>query len=91
MSNETIDNTMTHASTSTGNGLNGGSGVVHRVAQKAHETVDRVEQQLAAGSDKVYSAQEEYSSYARDQIKANPLATVAGAFVIGLLLGKILR
>jgi ElaB/YqjD/DUF883 family membrane-anchored ribosome-binding protein len=70
-------------------GLNGG--VVHRVAQKAHETVDRLEQTMATGSDRVMTMQEEYGSYAREQIKMHPLSTVAGAFALGLLLGKILR
>ena len=70
-------------------GLNGG--VVHRVAQKAHETVDRLEQTMTTGSDRVMTMQEEYGSYAREQIKMHPLSTVAGAFALGLLLGKILR
>jgi ElaB/YqjD/DUF883 family membrane-anchored ribosome-binding protein len=73
------------------NGSNGGNGTIHRVAQKAHDTVDRLEQSVSTGSDKVMSMQEEYGSYAREQIKAHPLSTVAGAFVFGLLLGKILR
>jgi ElaB/YqjD/DUF883 family membrane-anchored ribosome-binding protein len=70
-------------------GLNGN--VVHRVAQKAHETVDKLEQTVATGSERVMTMQEEYGSYAREQIKAHPLSTVAGAFALGLLLGKILR
>ena len=80
--NETLD-------TSTSTGLNGN--VVNRVAQKAHETVDKLEQTVSAGSDRVMSLQEEYGTYAREQIKANPLAVVAGAFALGLVLGKILR
>ena len=70
-------------------GLNGN--VVHRVAQKAHETVDKLEQTVATGSERVMTMQEEYGSYAREQIKAHPLSTVAGAFALGLVLGKILR
>jgi len=70
-------------------GLNGG--VVHRVAQKAHETVDKLEQSVSTGSDRVMTMQEEYGSYAREQIRTHPLSTVAGAFALGLLLGKILR
>ena len=65
--------------------------MVHRVAQKAHQTVDRLEQSVATGSDKMMSMQEEYGSYAREQIRMHPLGTVAGAFALGLLLGKILR
>jgi ElaB/YqjD/DUF883 family membrane-anchored ribosome-binding protein len=69
--------------------LNGNG--VHRVAQKAHATVDKLEQSVATGSERVMTMQEEYGSYAREQIKAHPLSTVAGAFALGLVLGKILR
>lgn len=97
MNSETSDsidsiNSMTtpmNGAGTAGSGLNGG--VVHRVAQKAHETVDKLEQTMATGSDRVMTMQEEYGSYAREQIKAHPLSTVAGAFALGLLLGKILR
>jgi ElaB/YqjD/DUF883 family membrane-anchored ribosome-binding protein len=80
---------MTSSGVSTAS-LNG-TGTINRVAQKAHETVDKLEQTVAKSSDRVMSMQEEYGSYARDHIKAHPLSTVAGAFAIGLLLGKILR
>ncbi|MEO7390916.1 MAG: hypothetical protein ABIU58_02000 [Ramlibacter sp.] len=90
-------NTDTSDSIITSTGMNGPSGaaalnsnVVNRVAQKAHETVDKLEQTVTTGTEKVMTMQEEYGSYARDHIKAHPLSTVAGAFVIGLLLGKIL-
>jgi ElaB/YqjD/DUF883 family membrane-anchored ribosome-binding protein len=65
--------------------------VVHRVAQKAHETVDRLEQTVSTGSERMMTMQEEYGSYAREQIKMHPLSTVAGAFAVGWLLGKIMR
>jgi hypothetical protein len=55
-------------------GLN--ANVVHRVAQKAHETVDKLEQTVSSGSEKVMSIQEEYGAYAREQIKMHPLSTV---------------
>jgi ElaB/YqjD/DUF883 family membrane-anchored ribosome-binding protein len=64
--------------------------VVRRVAQKAHETVDKLEQTVSTGSERMMTMQEEYGSYAREQIRMRPLSTVAGAFVVGLLLGKIL-
>lgn len=96
MNSETSDTVMSSMDTGLpgmngpGNsGLNGG--VVHRVAQKAHATVDKLEQSVATGSDRVLTMQEEYGSYAREQIKMHPLSTVAGAFALGLLLGKILR
>lgn len=95
MNSETSDinsmNSINSVGATTGLGSNGSAKVVHRVAQKAHETVDRLEQTVATGSEKVMTMQEEYGSYAREQIKAHPLSTVAGAFALGLLLGKILR
>jgi ElaB/YqjD/DUF883 family membrane-anchored ribosome-binding protein len=85
--NETSDS----VTSMNGPGVAGMDGnVVHRVAQRAHETVDKLEQTVSTGSERMMSMQEEYGSYARDQIRANPLSTVAGAFVLGLLLGKIL-
>jgi ElaB/YqjD/DUF883 family membrane-anchored ribosome-binding protein len=70
-------------------GMNGN--VVHRVAQKAHDTVDKLEQTVSSSSDRVMSMQEEYGAYAREQIRMHPLGTVAGAFALGLVLGKLLR
>jgi len=89
--NETSESGMTSLNMNgpSTTGLNGN--VVHRVAQKAHETVDKLEHTVATGSERVMTMQEEYGSYAREQIKAHPLSTVAGAFALGLLLGKILR
>lgn len=94
MNSETSESIGTLSSTgATGlNGNNNGNpNMVHRVAQKAHETVDKLEQSVSTGSERMMSMQEEYGSYAREQIKAHPLSTVAGAFALGLLLGKILR
>lgn len=89
MNSETTDSITSMNGPGATTGLNGN--VVHRVAQRAHETVDKLEQTVSTGSEKVMSMQEEYGSYAREQIKAHPLSTVAGAFALGLLLGKILR
>ena len=47
-----------------------------RVAQKAHEAVDRAAQTVSSGTDKVMNLQQEYGETAREQIRANPLAVV---------------
>ena len=91
MNIESSENSLGSLNNPSSNPNINGNGVVHRVAQKAHDTVDKLEQTVATSSDKVASMQEEYGAYARQQIKAHPLSTVAGAFAIGLLLGKILR
>lgn len=66
-------------------------GTVHKVAQKAHEAVDKLEQTLGTGSETVMGWQQEYGEMAREQVRANPLAVVAGAFAIGFLFAKLLR
>ena len=64
---------------------------VERVAQKAHEAVDRAAQTVSSGTDRVMNLQQEYGETAREQIRANPLAVVVGAFAIGYLFAKITR
>jgi len=91
MNSETSESVTSMNGPGASAGLNGATATVHRVAQKAHEAVDKLEQTVSSGSERVMSMQEEYGAYARDQIKANPIATVLGAFAIGLLVGKILR
>ena len=94
MNSETSDSitSMNGPSGSTGlNGVAGHEGTVRRVAQKAHEAVDKLEQTLGSSSEKVMGWQQEYGEMAREQVRANPLAIVAGAFAIGWLLGKITR
>jgi ElaB/YqjD/DUF883 family membrane-anchored ribosome-binding protein len=87
--------TMESSSLTSGNGLNGtganaNANVVKRVAQKAHEAVDKLEQSVNSGSEKVTGWQEEYGGQAREQIKANPLTAVGIAFAAGILFSRIL-
>jgi ElaB/YqjD/DUF883 family membrane-anchored ribosome-binding protein len=72
--------------------LNGvADGTVRRVAQRAHEAVDKLEQTLGSSSERVMGLQQEYGDIARERVRDNPLAVVAGAFAIGWLLGKLTR
>ena len=92
MINETSDNLSTMGSTIPGlNGTNVAAPNVQRVAQKAHEAVDKIEQTLSTSTEKVMGWQQEYGEMAREQVRANPLAVVAGAFAIGYLFAKISR
>lgn len=71
-------------------GLNGmQDGTVQRLAQKAHEAVDRLEQTLGSSSERVMGMQEEYGEMARDQVRANPLAAVGIAFAVGVVFSKL--
>ena len=74
-------------------GLNGVGtpGTVQKVAQKAHEAVDKIEQTLGSSSEKVMGWQQEYGDMAREQVRANPLTVVAGAFAVGFLFAKLMR
>jgi ElaB/YqjD/DUF883 family membrane-anchored ribosome-binding protein len=71
--------------------LNGSAsdGTVQRLAQKAHEAVDRLEQTLGSSSEKVMGMQEEYGEMAREQVRANPLMAVGAAFAVGILFSKL--
>ena len=89
MNSETMDSSsVTTGSTLSGTGSN--ANVVKRVAQKAHEAVDKLEQTVNSGSEKVTGWQEEYGGQAREQIKANPLTAVGIAFAAGILFSRIL-
>ena len=91
MNSETSDSIGSMSGTVGSTGLNGSSsdGTVRRVAQKAHEAVDKLEQTLGSGSERVMGWQQEYGEMARDQVRANPLAVVAGAFAVGWILAKL--
>ena len=92
MNSETSDNYSSMSGTSGSTGLNGSNeGTVRRVAQKAHEAVDKLEQTLGSSSERVMGWQQEYGEMAREQVRSNPLAVVAGAFAVGWILAKLTR
>ncbi len=62
---------------------------VHRMAQAAHEAVDRLEQTLGVGSERMLDWQQAYGEMARDQVRNNPLAAVGIAFGVGILFSKL--
>lgn len=89
---ESITSMNVSGGTTSLNGTTGtGNGTVHRVAQKAHQTVDKLEQTLGTGSERMMDWQQEYGEMAREQVKANPLTVVAGAFAVGFLFAKLMR
>ena len=87
MNSETAETFPTSTSNPTA-GLNGSS-TVHRVAQKAHEAVDKLEQSLGTGSEKVMSLQQEYGDMCREHVKANPLISIGAAFAAGVVFSKL--
>ena len=98
MNSETIDsstNTGTGLGTGSGTGsLNGTSGSnpqVQRVAERAHAAVDTVAQTLNTIAERVMDWHEEYGEMAREQIRANPLAVVFGAFTVGYVFAKLTK
>jgi len=95
MNSETSDSITSMNSSMNGPGgsavLSSTEGTVHRVAQKAHEAVDKLEQSLDSGSEKVMGWQQEYGEMAREQVRSNPLTVVACAFAVGFLFAKLMR
>lgn len=61
----------------------------HRMAQAAHEAVDRLEQALGSGSERMMDWQQEYGDRARDRVRASPLAAVGIAFGVGIVFSKL--
>lgn len=70
-------------------GMNGGDGTVHRVAQAAHQYVDKLEQTLGSGGDRVMSMQQEYGEMASDYVKQKPLQSIGIAFAVGVVFSKL--
>ena len=62
---------------------------VHRMAQAAHDAVDRLEQALGSGSERMMDWQQEYGDMARDRVRASPLAAVGIAFGVGIVFSKL--
>ncbi|KQT08029.1 hypothetical protein ASG30_16490 [Ramlibacter sp. Leaf400] len=100
MNSETSSSTTpfpTSATSSTG-GSNAGSmasmnsmdsGTVQKLAQRAHEAVDRLEQTVSTGSERMMGWQQEYGDMAREQVRTNPLAAVGVAFAVGIIFSKL--
>jgi ElaB/YqjD/DUF883 family membrane-anchored ribosome-binding protein len=65
------------------------SGTVQRLAQRAHEAVDRLEQTVSSSGEKVMGWQQEYGEMAREQVKTNPLAAIGVAFAAGIVFSKL--
>ena len=91
MNSETSETISSMNSGTTGLNGTGAPGTVQRVAQKAHEAVDKIEQTIGTSSEKVMGWQQEYGEMAREQVRANPLTVVAGAFAVGFLFAKLMR
>ena len=88
MITEAADSTFPATASNPSGSLNG-NGTVHRVAQKAHDAVDKLEQTLGSGSEKVMSLQEEYGNACRQHVKAHPLASIGAAFAVGVVFSKL--
>lgn len=69
--------------------MGGDSGTVQRMAQRAHEAVDRLEQTVSTGSERMIGWQQEYGDMAREQVRASPLAAVGVAFAVGIIFSKL--
>lgn len=83
-----MNSDISESSITTSNG-SGRDGTVHRVAQKAHQAVDKLEETIGSSSEKVIGWQQEYGEMAREQVKANPLMAVAAAFAVGVVFSKL--
>lgn len=94
MNSETSSSPFPTSATSSTGGSNSGamgadSGTVQRLAQRAHEAVDRLEQTMSTGSERMMGWQQEYGDMAREQVRSNPLAAIGVAFAVGIVFSKL--
>ncbi|HYF21328.1 MAG TPA: hypothetical protein VEA40_25925 [Ramlibacter sp.] len=90
MNTETSTSPFPTSATAGGeSGMGADAGTVQRLAQRAHEAVDRLEQTIGASGDKMMGWQQEYGDMAREQVRANPLAAVGIAFAVGIVFSKL--
>ncbi|MBK0394031.1 hypothetical protein [Ramlibacter algicola] len=87
MNSETSNQNPFPTSASQGGGAD--SGKVQRVAQKAHEAIDRLQESIGTGSDKMMGWQQEYGDMAREQVRASPIAALGVAFAVGIVFSKL--
>lgn len=67
----------------------GDSGRVQRMANAAHESVDKIAQTLGSSHERVMGWQQEYGDMAREQVRDNPLAAIGVAFAVGIVFSKL--
>ena len=72
--------------TGSGSGANPGSAKVEDVAHAAHQATDRIADKAASQVDRLSGTAHRAASAS---IRERPIAIVAGALVIGYLLGRI--
>ena len=96
MANDPNDKSYSGSSPTTAAGGSGSggqglaSGQVGRVAQGAHEAVDRVRETLTSGTDRLKAMPQEYGEMAYERVTSNPFRTLGIAFVAGVVLSEIL-
>lgn len=65
------------------------AGRVQRMANAAHEGVDKIAQTLGSSHERVMGWQQEYGDMAREQVRDNPLAAIGVAFAVGIVFSKL--
>jgi ElaB/YqjD/DUF883 family membrane-anchored ribosome-binding protein len=84
----------TESMSGSGGAAGGGTGAadanrVQRMAQAAHQAVDKLEQTLGSSQERVMGWQQEYGDMAREQVRTSPLAAVGIAFAAGIVFSKL--
>ena len=67
------------------------SGTAHRAVDSAHDAASTAAEFVSALPDQAKEMQAKFTESACASIRARPLSTVAGALVVGYLLGRLAR
>lgn len=80
----------------------GPSDLLNRVVQGAHQTIDRLAEtaaphverwhgQVDGAGERLHRRADEWTEELRTQVRANPLASVAAALALGMLIARLVR
>mgnify|MGYP003532595683 FL=1 len=68
-----------------------GADVVQRVAQGAHDSIDRLQSGLQSGVEQARISADEWSGSLRETVREHPLSAVGGAFALGVIFARLMR
>ena len=64
---------------------------VQRVAEGAHASIDQVQRGVERGIAQARDATDQWSGSMREMVREHPLASVGGAFALGMVFARLLR
>lgn len=65
--------------------------IVHRVAKGAHASIDQLQRGVTSGMEQARVSADQWSGSVRETVREHPLASVGGAFALGVIFARLMR